>query len=285
MTTDPASSGEKSPPAVPADQDAFCIHCQYNLRGLTEPRCPECGKPFDPAALNTSLIPWVHRRGIGRFRAFWRTIWRVTFSPRRLLLPEVARPARFRDGRNFRWFTLAALLAGLYLVAGAAAIFLCDTSGLNSSISYTLIFAPPVITALAAVWTGTACWFAMPKRLDDTRRQRTAALIEYTIAPAALLMIPAVLAAVGLVVSGNLTYSWLTPVFFAIAGLLTFIVLLLWYLNALSLIFRLTERTGGGKFAIGLTLAFVSPLLAVVAVGLPTLAVFYWLIMYYSLSV
>jgi hypothetical protein len=26
--------------------DAFCPLCNYNLRGLTEPRCPECGHRF-----------------------------------------------------------------------------------------------------------------------------------------------------------------------------------------------------------------------------------------------
>jgi len=25
-----------------------CAHCGYRLRGLGTPRCPECGKPFDP---------------------------------------------------------------------------------------------------------------------------------------------------------------------------------------------------------------------------------------------
>jgi len=25
-----------------------CMKCGYNLYGLTEPRCPECGTPFDP---------------------------------------------------------------------------------------------------------------------------------------------------------------------------------------------------------------------------------------------
>jgi len=24
-----------------------CVQCGYNLRGLTEPRCPECGTPFE----------------------------------------------------------------------------------------------------------------------------------------------------------------------------------------------------------------------------------------------
>src|SRR5216110_73209 len=26
-----------------------CWECGYSLRGLTEARCPECGRPFDPA--------------------------------------------------------------------------------------------------------------------------------------------------------------------------------------------------------------------------------------------
>jgi hypothetical protein len=27
-----------------------CVKCGYNLRGQVEPRCPECGTPYDPAA-------------------------------------------------------------------------------------------------------------------------------------------------------------------------------------------------------------------------------------------
>ena len=25
-----------------------CTKCGYSLKGLTEPRCPECGEPFNP---------------------------------------------------------------------------------------------------------------------------------------------------------------------------------------------------------------------------------------------
>ena len=32
--------------------DGVCKSCGYNLYGLTEPRCPECGAPFDENLLN-----------------------------------------------------------------------------------------------------------------------------------------------------------------------------------------------------------------------------------------
>jgi len=32
----------------PLTDDAFCIGCSYSLRGLGSPRCPECGREFDP---------------------------------------------------------------------------------------------------------------------------------------------------------------------------------------------------------------------------------------------
>lgn len=32
----------------PVHEPGHCRVCQYDLRGLPEPRCPECGTPFDP---------------------------------------------------------------------------------------------------------------------------------------------------------------------------------------------------------------------------------------------
>ncbi len=36
---------------VPTGLSARCPRCAYPLHGLPEPRCPECGTPFDPALL------------------------------------------------------------------------------------------------------------------------------------------------------------------------------------------------------------------------------------------
>jgi hypothetical protein len=281
------NSSNAPPPAVPIDQDAFCIRCQYNLRGAAETRCPECGTPFDPAKLSTSLIPWVNRKGIGRGRAFWRMIWQVTFGPRRLLLPEIARDVNFRDGRRFRWTVLAVLLVGSALICGIVALGLADCHHLNDTNGFILLLGAPAIAAAVAVWTGTACWFAMPKRLDETRRRRACALVEYTIAPGVLLLVPAALIAISLGESASgtgMAYEWQWALL-AVAILLMLALVVAWWYSTLSIICRLTDRRGSGKFVIGLILALASPLLTLLAVGLPILAVFYWLIMYYSLNV
>ena len=42
------------------DGFAICGLCGYDLRGLTEPRCPECGAPFDEQLLEQMAVP--HKR-------------------------------------------------------------------------------------------------------------------------------------------------------------------------------------------------------------------------------
>jgi len=39
----------------PVHQPGRCKVCDYDLRGLPEPRCPECGSPFDPADVARSV--------------------------------------------------------------------------------------------------------------------------------------------------------------------------------------------------------------------------------------
>ena len=41
---------------TPVDRDVACPRCRYNLRGLTTPRCPECGFEFDFKDLATGLL-------------------------------------------------------------------------------------------------------------------------------------------------------------------------------------------------------------------------------------
>lgn len=34
-----------------------CLECGYDLRGRTDPRCPECGSPFDSRLINSGALP------------------------------------------------------------------------------------------------------------------------------------------------------------------------------------------------------------------------------------
>lgn len=49
-----------------------CIRCGYNLYGLTESRCPECGTVFDPEAAHASVTAnWRRKDVFGRMLARW----------------------------------------------------------------------------------------------------------------------------------------------------------------------------------------------------------------------
>ncbi len=66
--------------------DLLCPLCTYNLRGLTESRCPECGFTFNwqeliDAEKNRHLYLFEHGKG-RNIKSFWKTYWR-TCQPRR----------------------------------------------------------------------------------------------------------------------------------------------------------------------------------------------------------
>ena len=100
--------------------DLTCPLCGYSLRGLTEPRCPECGFAFSWAELldeRRDRHPWLveHARPGRRARAFVATYWRSAFPRRFWRSVTPANPVRL--GRLLAYWAVAnAVLAGVLLV-------------------------------------------------------------------------------------------------------------------------------------------------------------------------
>jgi hypothetical protein len=64
--------------------ERLCQNCGYNLRGLESTRCPECGQAFDPHRVPPARIPWLQRKALGRWRAYWQTVGLAMFHPLKL---------------------------------------------------------------------------------------------------------------------------------------------------------------------------------------------------------
>src|SRR5580658_4321591 len=68
------------------EKDVNCPLCDYNLRGLAEPRCPECGFQFDWLELlyaEQNRHPYLFEHQPKRnIWSFWKTFW-ADCRPRR----------------------------------------------------------------------------------------------------------------------------------------------------------------------------------------------------------
>lgn len=103
----------------PATPDLRCPLCEYNLRGLSHPRCPECGFAFQWEELirgkrekHPYLFEHHPRRNIWSFcKTYWRD-WR----PRRFW-KEINPAHRVRSRRLFLYWMLSTLPLSLALLA------------------------------------------------------------------------------------------------------------------------------------------------------------------------
>ena len=294
----------------------FCPECGYDLRAIGSDRCPECGTAVDRATLPESRIPWVHRRTIGRRRAYRRTVWLVMLRPRRLG-GEAARPVSYREARRFRVVTSlvaglppAALLVGAIVWFGGAHFLGLTRHGpfigraFPSTFPwvYNLIIPwdagvavapvlPLAFLLLPLLATGVGGYWFHPKSLPVVRQNRAVALSEYACAPLVWLWVPllslgACEAAVAFLEDwgggrnsleiGARTFALLELTFVLVALL----VLLAWWRSTLVLL-RVTTQAGAGRLA----LAAVALPLAWAGCAVLALVVFPWVVGYVRLIV
>jgi len=166
---------------------------------------PDAEPPSLQAA--STPIPWESRRQIGRFRAYWRTVfWALAGGPARTI--DV--PVDYRAAKSFRWMTIAHVMASIvclwiYLlrmsIDNAGAI----GRGFSDELEVMLIVAGVVgllqLPAYVAM-TGVVSWFFCPRRLKTEGQNRAIALSYYTSAPLAATLV--VVFAVGLALVAGL---------------------------------------------------------------------------------
>jgi len=111
------------PAAASQTDDLLCPLCEYNLRGLIDPRCPECGHRFEWDALRltaTERHPYLFEHN-PRLRAMLVT-WAKSLAPRRFWqkLRTTHKPAPRR--LMFYWITLTLISIALCFTPIAAPI-------------------------------------------------------------------------------------------------------------------------------------------------------------------
>ena len=271
-------------PAPAAEEELYCPECGYNLRALQgSDRCPECGLAIDPQGFARSQVPWVHRRHLGRFRAYWRTVWLATVRPARIAA-EASRRVSYVDAQRFRWVTAfvaaAPVVAGLVAAMawyGSAAIFTFVNptaipgwamGGKPSPMFDVLIpwdsgaTLPPVlplaVLLVSVLVTGVSSYWFHPRSIPVVRQNRAVALGYYGCAPLALVSVPVLLwIAVFVMEEAGLddqaNKSWAVVRVLEIGGILSgLLVVGATWRSTMALLNRTTQHGAGHRWTAGM---------------------------------
>jgi hypothetical protein len=250
----------------PLQRDTYCEKCGYNLRGLTQRICPECGAEFKPHVHSGSQLPWKQREAIGFLDAYWRTVKLVLFHPRRFGLEvwEGGR-IRMRDAAAFRWYTVAHAYVPLLIVWLS---FAGPRLPQRELIAFT-----GVIAILLFVWllksTGLLVRFFRKQVVSADIQRRLVALSH--LACAALALSPIHMACLALCGAAFRLEGKDSMLFNAAAcvwGVFILFQLVLWWLNSMLLVREAMNVNEGELGLIGLGFALVWALHAAFWLGL-----------------
>jgi hypothetical protein len=181
---------------APVQYDILCRKCGYNLRGLSDRRCPECGEAFEPFEAGSGNIPWAQRRWIGFLDAFWHTVHLVLFDTAKLS-KEAWNPHEpdEREAIAFRRLAILHAWVPITVLWIAAAKWVVPGPQLPYYIA-----AGAVVTLIWARWTSLLpVKFMRRQALPLDRYTRAVALSHYTsaaLAVSAIHLLPLVASAI-----------------------------------------------------------------------------------------
>ncbi len=265
----------------PIAGDFLCPGCGYNLRGLTQDRCPECGAPFDRAKISESQLPWLQRAYRGRLRSYWRTVWQVTWHPR-LLAAEFNRPVDYAHSQRFRWFTIFWAWLPLAISTLESHLsrhedyLLLRAAGLTSDLWLSVSFHLAAVLALA-VLTGVPSYFFHPGRLPMEYQNRGVALSYYACAPLAWAPVA--------YLAGWVTASIASPSMYGLyaAFALAAMQVALWWRALATLVHRILRQQGSSTILPYFTIPLAAMASATLVALAADLTAFYFGLMYFSL--
>ncbi|HEX8523109.1 MAG TPA: zinc ribbon domain-containing protein [Tepidisphaeraceae bacterium] len=276
-------------PNPTTEADLFCPHCGYSLRGITSARCPECGSAIDWDAVTKSTISWIHRKRIGRWKAYVRTAAVAIRDPKQLAA-EVRHPVTLADALAFRrmttliaFFPTALLATSLYLWMLAsvsnlsfAALSRGETSALRLAAAMDWLMVPALWISLYLMFlalAGVHSYFFHPRTLTITQQNRAIALSYY--AGAALALTPVSYVCVGIVVAMyaarlDRKLPLLIVLLVWIIGTATPVVqIFAWWLSCLRMLRGATHCSRLRQWMLGASLPLSWIILAAIIGGMP----------------
>lgn len=164
---------QNAEPVVATAEERFCPNCHYSLHALHSDRCPECGDIIADIIAGKSRIPWVHRRNIGAYRAFWRTVWQSSFSVN-AICADSGGPSAYADASRFRWLVVAH--AAPPIAIGAALTAQANAPGWDWQLALCTGLG---LSLFIALLTGVQTYFFHPRWMPVPAQNRTLALSYY----------------------------------------------------------------------------------------------------------